>query len=149
MLDYPADTASNAAPEYVADQLEELGIQVNLELTDFTTWLPRYTGLDYDITVGLYDNFGPVLQYLGIVTGHGSAGEYTDNPEVTELMATVLSQDGDASCDTIKEIQRSVLENADFIPLHVPVVVFAERDGWDFDISTAVQLDPTTLHPVG
>jgi peptide/nickel transport system substrate-binding protein len=146
-LAFPADAASNAAPQYVTDRLGELGIKVNLDLTDFTTWLPKFTGMTYDITVGQYDNFGPYLQYLAIVTGHGSAGPYTNNPEVGTLLEKALTESGDELCKTVQDIQRSVLENADFVPLDARIVTFASK-GWDFKISTSVQLDPTTLHPV-
>ena len=146
-LAFPADAASNAAPQYVTDRLGELGIKVNLDLTDFTTWLPKFTGMTYDITVGQYDNFGPYLQYLAIVTGHGSAGPYTNNPEVGTLLDKALTESGDELCKTVQDIQQSVLENADFVPLDARIVTFASK-GWDFKISTSVQLDPTTLHPV-
>ena len=73
--------------------------------------------MTYDITVGQYDNFGPYLQYLAIVTGHGSAGPYTNNPEVGTLLDKALTESGDELCKTVQDIQKSVLENADFVPL--------------------------------
>ena len=149
MLKFPADTASNAAPEYVAGRLGELGIDVQLDLSDFSTWLPKYDGLEYDLVVGLYDNFGPLLQYLSIVSGYGGAsGTYTNNPEMKGLLDQANTQSGDVQCETIKEIQRSQLENADFIPLHAAMTTWASK-GWDFDITTSVQFDPTSLRPLG
>jgi len=118
------------AGELVADQLRRVGVQVDIELVEWATWLSRIFGeADYDMTIighaepmdiSIYANPGYYFRY--------------DNPRVRELL-DAARQAGDEArrAELYAELQAQLAEDAVNVWLYArPYFVLSRADvhGW-------------------
>ena len=98
---------SNA--EYVASQLAEVGITVEIEAVEFSVWLEQvYTNHDYDMTAVLHVEPRDIVNYAN----PDYYWQY-DSPEVQELIAAAkVNPDPDEAVEQLKEAARQISEDS-------------------------------------
>jgi peptide/nickel transport system substrate-binding protein len=139
--------------EYIASQLEKLGIDVEWANTEVTVYARDLVGGNFDLAFGTSQTpipdpgikishlVGPNLKEGGLNfanTGGGAGGDKVLVRESTLGAATL----GAESCRHWSRLQRRLLEKHYFMPLVAPVVDFFARRGVDFAPLAEPQLEP-------
>jgi peptide/nickel transport system substrate-binding protein len=98
---------SNA--EYVASQLAEVGINLEVETVEFSVWLEQvYGNHDYDVTAVLHVEPRDIVNYAN----PDYYWQY-DSPEVQELIAAAkVNPDPEEADDQLKEAARQISEDS-------------------------------------
>ena len=118
---YPINTA-----EYVASQLAEVGITVDIQTVEFSVWLEQvYGNTDYDMTAVLHVEPRDIGNYA-----NPDYYWHYDNPEVQELIdqAKVAPSPEEAN-DLLKQAARQISEDSpvDWLILHADLTVSTQR----------------------
>lgn len=119
---------------YVLSALQAAGAKANLQNLDNKAWVGNlFSGKnDWDVTVF---PFGNPLNSLVAISGYYAGGTppngrnfgSIDNPDVPALLTAAGSSEGEAGCNAMSALQKSLFERNDVVPLATaPVnVVFA------------------------
>ncbi|MET0458751.1 MAG: ABC transporter substrate-binding protein, partial [Ilumatobacteraceae bacterium] len=101
---YPTQNA-----EFVASQLEEVGIDVEIQTVQFSVWLEQvYTNHDYDMTAVLHVEPRDIANYAN----PDYYWQY-DSPEVQQLISEAkVSPDPDEAVELLKQAARQISEDS-------------------------------------
>lgn len=116
--------------EVVAQQLAQVGIQVDLSVVEWGTWLQRiFTGGDYDMTIIGHSEPRDINVY-----GNPDYYYHYDNPRVRELLDEAEAARSDAEAnEKYQEIARIIAEDAVNVWLFSsPYLVAANADLYGF-----------------
>jgi peptide/nickel transport system substrate-binding protein len=130
----------NSGPEYIADAVRQLGIEV--EITSGTQAVAAGTiygdNEDWDLIVYPYQTAirtpFPMATKMSSVYGEGGALNWgrVKNAKFESLVKDKLSSvEGDERCQLWAEAEAALLERADFVPLMIPVANYF-TDGLTF-----------------
>jgi len=144
------ETGNNAAPEYLRTQLASLGINVNLQVTDFTTWLPKLNGGKFDISEVEYSGITLPQVYLRLMVGptifQGGSNPWPhNNDEAYQAYLAAKSATGDARCKDYQAVQVSLLKRHSGLPLLAQTSHWFATTKWTFKMLGPTSLDPATL----
>ena len=97
------------AGQVIAQQLSEVGIEVDLSVVEWGTWLERiFTGGDYDMTIIGHSEPRDINVY-----GNPDYYYHYDNPRVSELLAEAeLAASDEEAMESYREIARIIAEDA-------------------------------------
>jgi peptide/nickel transport system substrate-binding protein len=97
------------AGQVIAQQLTEVGIEVDLSVVEWGTWLERiFTGGDYDMTIIGHSEPRDISVY-----GNPDYYYHYDNPRVRELLEQAeLATSQEAATESYREIARIIAEDA-------------------------------------
>jgi peptide/nickel transport system substrate-binding protein len=122
--------SQSAAAEYLAQQWEELGAEVNLQggdenylasstftATDPTSWS---VAVDLLLQSNLPSIFRPYLS--GVTPPDGANFAFIDNPEYTGLSTEAAALTGQDACDKWKDAESALFAAADILPVAVTPV---------------------------
>lgn len=116
--------------EIIAQMLEQVGITVNLNVVEWTTWLSRiFSGGDYDMTIIGHSEPRDIGVY-----GNPDYYYHYDNPEVRELLEQIeATTDQEAQLELYEEIARIIAEDAVNVWVFNPsYLVAADKDLYGF-----------------
>ncbi|PSL37928.1 peptide/nickel transport system substrate-binding protein [Labedella gwakjiensis] len=129
--DYPETVT---AAQIIADNLEPLGITVEIRTPDFATWLDEQNTGNFDmLMMGWLGNIDPDdFYYSQHHTDGGSNAQGYSNPEVDELLdAARVETDQDARKDLYAQAATIIADEASYIYLYNPSVIQA----WNPELS--------------
>jgi peptide/nickel transport system substrate-binding protein len=119
---------SVASARVIARQLEPIGIDVDVEVLDFVTWLDRQAGGEFDaLLLSWLGNIDPAAFFEAQhLTGGSNNYQGYSNPEVdrllTEAAATV---DEDARKELYDQAAKRIVDDVSYVYLFNPDVVQA------------------------
>ncbi|MCP4224952.1 MAG: ABC transporter substrate-binding protein, partial [Actinomycetia bacterium] len=117
--------------EWVVEDLEAIGINVELELLDYATYFgSRWPDIEYDLQFGPQTPFLEPDEWLRgqMGTGGGRNWYNISDPELDALLDEQLGLvDPDERADKIREIQRYALEN-----VMNPIPVWTYQTRWAY-----------------
>lgn len=142
-LVYPNIYPTNAA-EYIASQLAEVSIEVEIQTVEFSVWLEQvYTNADYDMTVVLHVEPRDIANFAD--------PEYYwryDNPDVQQLVADArTATDAAESEGLLRRAARQIAEDSpvDWLLLSADITVStADISGYPTD-DTASRFDASGI----
>lgn len=117
-----------AAGQIIANQLEQVGFEVDQEIIEWASWLSDvYNGRDYDLTIightGRLEPYALLAKYLS--DGSENYFNYV-NPELDELLHAVKKeQDPDKRVEIYQKIQTLLAEEIPAIYLRTPERIIA------------------------
>lgn len=113
------------AGQVVAQQLEEIGIDVDLRIVEWATWIQRiFLGGDYAMTIIGHSEPRDISIYADPTYYYGY-----DNPRIAALLAQAESApDAESEVDAYREIARAITEDAVNVWLFSPPYLVAARD---------------------
>lgn len=117
--------------EAVAGMFEDIGINVDLEILEFSSYVPKTDEGYYDIHyIGVADlTINPHAHWIGYYHSDNSEGNYS-NPEVDALMDQVIQTIDDEEAITIyKQIQEILYEEKPTLPLYYEPHMVGVRKG--------------------
>lgn len=129
--DYPETVT---AAQIIADNLEPLGITVEIRTPDFATWLDEQNTGNFDmLMMGWLGNIDPDdFYYSQHHSDGGSNAQGYSNGEVDELLdAARVETDQDARKDLYAQASTIIADEASYIYLYNPSVIQA----WNPDLS--------------
>jgi peptide/nickel transport system substrate-binding protein len=134
-----------AGPEYLADNVRKLGIDVKLENLVGAPYGTRVLDGDFDFTVMRGNRTDPVpgVGISAVSGGVNSPATGEGDPNYDRLVSEGNSQLGDARCKAFGEVQKLTLEKHYFLPLIQANVEVFVRKG--FKVPTAT---PEATYPV-
>ncbi len=142
-FEFTLTVPNNYAPhlstaEIIVECLAEIGITVNIELVEFTTWYSDvYVDRNYEATVVAVDGTLAPGSWMekNVSTASDNFTNY-NNEEFDELYAQALAEtDIDAKADIYKELQMILAEDAASIYIQDPSNILAIRstlEGYEF-----------------
>jgi peptide/nickel transport system substrate-binding protein len=123
---------SVTAAQVIADQLEPIGITVEVEVLDFATWLDRQGQGDFDaFLLSWLGNIDPAAFYESqhLTGASDNYQEYTD-PEVDRLLTEAATTvDQDARKDLYDQAAKQIVDDVSYLYLYNPDVVQAWAPG--------------------
>lgn len=131
----------NQGPEYLADAIRQLGVEVNITSGTQAQAAGTIYGdnEDWDMIVYPYQTAirtpFPMATKMSSVYGEGGALNWgrVDNAKFDGMVKEQLSKvEGDERCRLWGEAEAALLERADFVPLMIPVANYF-TDGLTFD----------------
>ena len=110
--------------EVIAQQLSEVGINVDLSVVEWGTWIQRiFVGGDYDMTIIGHSEPRDIGVY-----GNPDYYYHYDNPEVRDLLAQIeATTDETEQTDLYGEIERIIAEDAVNVWVFTPTSLVAAR----------------------
>ena len=129
--DYPETVT---AAQIIADNLEPLGITVEIRTPDFATWLDEQNTGNFDmLMMGWLGNIDPDdFYYSQHHSEGGSNAQGYSNPEVDELLdAARVETEQDARADLYAQAATIIADEASYIYLYNPSVIQA----WNPELS--------------
>jgi peptide/nickel transport system substrate-binding protein len=127
-----APTKENSGPAYVAGQIEQLGIKVNLSILPVLTWDGLLYGYNYDISFpNPTDEIDVPGSYFPFVSGppapKGLSLVMDDDPMFNKLVtAAEAAPDGD--CSGWDNVQLYIRAHYLFVPLSTPITYWFARN---------------------
>ena len=121
----PSDYQSYVdAGQIIADSLENIGINVNIEVVEWSVWLSDiYTGRDYDLTV--VGHTGRLDPYVLLARYHSESSENYfnyNNERIDELLTDVQTElDEDVRYEMFSEIQDTLAEEVPALYIQSPI----------------------------
>lgn len=119
------------AGQIIADSLQNIGINVNIEVVEWSVWLSDiYTGREYDLTVvghtGRLDPYVLLARY----DSESSENYFNYNNEtVNQLLADVQTElDEDARLDMFAEIQEILAEEVPALYIQAPISLYVAQE---------------------
>src|SRR5690606_36189391 len=131
----------NQGPEYIADAIRTLGVDVKLTMSTQAQTAGTIYGENenWDMVVYPYQTAirtpFPMATKMGSVYGEGGALNWgrVDKTKFDGMVKDQLSRvEGDERCRLWGEAEATLLERADFVPLMIPVANYF-TDGLTFD----------------
>ncbi|WP_209305375.1 ABC transporter substrate-binding protein [Blastococcus sp. CT_GayMR20] len=119
---------SVAAGRVVAEQLEQVGIDVQVEVLDFATWLDRQSAGDFDaLLLTWLGNIDPAAFYESQhLTGGPNNYQGYSNPEVDALLIQASAEaDEDARKELYDRAATLIVDDVSYLYLYNPDVVQA------------------------
>lgn len=114
---YPTTSA-----EYVASQLAEVGLEVEIQTVEFSVWLEQvYTNGDYDLTAVLHVEPRDIANYA-----NPDYYWHYDNPEVQQLVADAkVAETPDEATELLRQAAAVIAEDSpvDWLILQADIVV--------------------------
>jgi peptide/nickel transport system substrate-binding protein len=142
-------TGENAGPEYLRSQFAQLGINVDLQVTDFTSMVQKLFPGKFDVVIVQTRFTGSpqvwIANYLGAApTNGGSNWGRNINPEANQAAEDAKSAAPDAKCKAYQTVQDSLLKHHDSMPAFAPQVYWFGKD-IKFQLGSLYAVDPTTI----
>ena len=111
--------------EVIAQQLSEVGINVDLSVVEWGTWIQRiFVGGDYDMTIIGHSEPRDIGVY-----GNPDYYYHYDNPEVGALLEQIeATADEEAQAELYREIARIIAEDAVNVWVFTPTSLVAARE---------------------
>ena len=135
------------AGQVIAQQLTEVGINVDVSIVEWGTWLERiFTGGDYDMTIIGHSEPRDINVY-----GNPDYYYHYENPEVRELLEQVeLATSQEEAMEHYKEIARIIAEDAVNVWTFNPAyLVAAQQDLYGYwENQPTVAIDMTEAYKV-
>ncbi|WP_432546367.1 ABC transporter substrate-binding protein [Kineococcus sp. SYSU DK004] len=120
------------AAQVIADQLEPLGITVEIQTEDFATWLDRQSQGDFDaFMLGWLGNIDP-FDFYDSQHRTGASNNYHgySNPVTDDLLERAATEsDQDARKDLYDQAARQIVDDASYVYLYNPNTVQAWKPG--------------------
>lgn len=144
-------TATAGGPEYMANQLEQAGFHVVLNVSDPIGFSQNFSSTKYDILVGQFATTLPVPPTTAnfMVGKSPPAGNNRINradPELDTLVAnTVSAPPGPQACAAWKAFNTYVIKNSIALPWVAPVTNWYARKGTFSYSPNGPTLDPVTI----
>jgi peptide/nickel transport system substrate-binding protein len=123
---------SVTAAQVIADQLEPIGITVEVEVLDFATWLDRQSQGDFDaFLLSWLGNIDPAAFYESQhLTGAENNYQGYSNPEVDRLLTEAgTTVDRDARKELYDQAATLIVDDVSYLYLYNPDVVQAWTPG--------------------
>lgn len=144
------ETGQNAGPEYLRNQLTHLGATVDLQVTDFTTWLPKLNAGKYDVAEVEYSGITVPQVYLRLMVGptifQGGSNPWAhNNQDAYQSYLAAKAATGDARCKDYEAVQVSLAKGYSGLPLLAQTSHWFASTKWTFKMLGPTSLDPTTL----
>ncbi|MCA0144933.1 ABC transporter substrate-binding protein [Blastococcus sp. LR1] len=120
------------AAQVIASQLEPIGVEVEVQTTDFATWLDRQGKGDFDaFMLGWLGNVDPFdFYHAQHITGGDSNYQKYSNPQVDQLLTDAATEtDQDARKDLYDQAARLIVDDVSYLYLYNPDVVQAWAPG--------------------
>jgi peptide/nickel transport system substrate-binding protein len=120
------------AAQVIASQLEPIGIEVDIQVVDFATWLDRQAQGDFDaFLLGWLGNLDPFDYYHSQhITGGSNNYQGYSNPRVDELLtAAARETDREARKQLYDEAAQIIVDDVSYLYLYNPDVVQAWAPG--------------------
>ncbi len=120
------------AAQVIASQLEEIGVQVEIETLDFATWLDRQGQGDFDaFYLGWLGNLDPAAYYQEQhQTDAANNYQGYSNPQVDQLLQQGASEtDEDARKQLYDQAAQIIVDDVSYLYLYNPDVVQAWAPG--------------------
>nr|MBO2502687.1 ABC transporter substrate-binding protein [Thermoanaerobacterales bacterium] len=137
--------------QVIAANLEEVGITVDIQTEQFSTWLDRQGAGDFDaFLLGWLGNLDPYGYYHSqhVCEGENNYQGYCD-PETDELLERAATEaDEDARKELYDEAAERIVDANSYIYLYNPSVVQAWTDevsGYELRPDRAINLETVTL----
>jgi len=146
--DYP-ETVD--AAQVIADQLDEVGIDLKIRSLDFGTWLDEQAQGNFDMLyMGWLGNIDPDdFYYAQHHSEGGSNAQGYANPEVDELLERGRAEtDPDARKEIYAEAATQIADDASYIYLYNPSVIQAwspDLEGYTARSDRAIRFRDATL----
>ncbi|MEX2534622.1 MAG: ABC transporter substrate-binding protein [Trueperaceae bacterium] len=134
------------AGQVIAQQLTEVGIDVELSVVEWGTWLERiFTGGDYDMTIIGHSEPGDINVY-----GNPDYYYHYDNPEVRELLEQAeLATSQEEAVESYKAIARTIAEDAVNVWIFNPAYLVAAKQElygyWENQPTVAIDMTEAYL----
>ncbi|WP_104524422.1 ABC transporter substrate-binding protein [Blastococcus atacamensis] len=120
------------AAQVIASQLEPIGIEVEVQTTDFATWLDRQSQGDFDaFMLGWLGNVDPFdFYHAQHITGGASNYQKYSNPQVDDLLTRASTETDEKSRkDLYDQATRLIVDDVSYLYLYNPDVVQAWAPG--------------------
>lgn len=134
------------AGQVIAQQLTEVGIDVELTVVEWGTWLERiFTGADYDMTIIGHSEPRDINIY-----GNPDYYYRYDNPEVRELLEQAeLATSQEVAMESYREIARIIAEDAVNVWIFNPAYLVAAQQNlygyWENQPTVAIDMTEAYL----
>jgi peptide/nickel transport system substrate-binding protein len=116
-----------SGPEYVLNQLQQLGIAASLVDADFQTYVVQSRAQNWDVTWGYIPSAFPVAAFnIVFISGPsflkppGQNRSTIYDPVVDQAVAQSLSTTGAAQCKALATAQEEMLKGSHMLPLSAP-----------------------------
>ncbi len=121
----------------IAEQLKQIGVEAELELVEWATWLEDvYSNAEYETTIiGLTGKLDPNDILGRYVSDYGKNFFQYENETYDELMEEALTADEETRIEIYKECQKILTEDAAAVWIsdpHQTVVVRSDLKGYTF-----------------
>ncbi|RBY96295.1 ABC transporter substrate-binding protein [Blastococcus sp. TF02-8] len=139
------------AAQVIASELEPIGIQVDVQTTDFATWLDRQSQGDFDaFMLGWLGNIDPFdFYHAQHITGGASNYQKYSNPQVDDLLTRASTEtDQDARKDLYDQATKLIVDDVSYLYLYNPDVVQAWAPGltgYEIRADKAINFEGVTL----
>ena len=142
-------TGENAGPEYLRNQFAQLGITVDLQVSDFTSMVQKLFPGKFDVVIVQTRFIGNpqvwIANYLGPApTNGGSNWGRNINPEANQAAEDAKTAPPDQKCKYYQTVQDSLLKHNDSMPAFAPQVYWFSKDT-KFALGSLYAVDPTTV----
>lgn len=117
--------------EAAAGMFEDVGVNIDLEILEFSSFVPKTDEGYYDIHyIGVADlTINPYMHWIGYYNSENSEGGYA-NPEVDALMEQAIQTiDDEVAIEIFKDIQEILYEEKPTLPLYYEPHMVGVRKG--------------------
>lgn len=158
VLEFPTDftlegVSFQTISEAVQADLQEIGLEVELEGAPLSTWLPRWMDALPEMTQGAQNPTFPHENSTSVYLPTGYRGQYAgftpdDAPEITELGEQAQETlDDDERAELYRELQQVLNTESPIIPQFQSVAIIAAQSTVQGVVVMPIFfLDPTILH---
>jgi peptide/nickel transport system substrate-binding protein len=142
-------TGENAGPEYLRNQFAQLGINVDLQVTDFTSMVQKLFPGKFDIVI-VQTRFlaSPqtwISNYVGKApTAGGTNWGRNINPEAATAAEDAKKAPIDQKCKFYATVQQALLKHHDSKPAFAPAVYWYSKNV-QFKLASLYSVDLTTV----
>jgi peptide/nickel transport system substrate-binding protein len=131
-INFDATTAGlGSGPEYIAEQWSKAGISVDAHIVEFNTYLQSMLNGNFDAliqqTSGDYPDPNAAVQFFLGQAPYPNIAR-TVNPEAAAEREAARATVGDERCQHWSNVQRSLLQQHNYLPLASPVTDWFARD---------------------
>jgi ABC-type transport system substrate-binding protein len=142
-------TGENAGPEYLRSQFAQLGINVDLQVTDFTSMVQKLVPGRFDVVVVqtryLNSEQTWIANFVGKPpTGGGANWGRNTNAQAAAAAEAAKQAPPDQKCRYYATVQESLLKNYDSKPAFAPSVYFFGKN-MKFKLASLYSVDATSI----
>jgi peptide/nickel transport system substrate-binding protein len=145
--------SDGAGIEYLVAVWTSLGVTVTVAQTDNTTFITNYTTGNFDAAVHrVINEYDVPLRTIGAFVGASPGSSSANQGRVIDPVAAQQADDAKSAlneqdrCAAIKKLQRTLVQNYDYLPLAYQQVHWFAR-GWTLQPAVAQGLKLYTLRP--
>lgn len=137
------NSAVGKAPEYVAQTLEDLGIDVQVKVVSLEEYVERASGNSWDLVVGSLVAT-PTPSEIALVFGQGLDWGEIRNPEYNSSVAAAKRSSTSGACPHWRDAQNALIGSASVVPEAFSYLVDFGNE-LEFSVGSSGLIDPTSI----